>query len=609
MKAINIYTYSRIQENMATEFENILSQRPKKLNVKVQEFVAIKTLVDLLRNMETEIKYFENFFTSFTIEQIGKEFDLIKIDRDTLVLDIELKSEDVGVEAIQSQLGKNHYYLKHLAPDVRLYTFVESTKKLYKYTPEGVEIAELEDLKETMELFQKSIEVNIESLFQANNYLISPLNTPDKFMEDDYFLTNQQHDIKKKIVDMILLNDNKEYILGITGKAGTGKTLLLYDIIKSIAEQGLKCCLIHSGILCDGHRSLDSQWENVSIFSAKDLNGDGAKKLKRYQYIFVDEAQRIYFPTFEKIIEEAVDESKVAVFAYDYVQALSKTEEKRNIPAKLQEIDGFMEYRLSDKIRTSKEIASFTRTMMNLNNHARGYMDYSDIDVLFANSTEEAMKLIDLYGEKGYIFISYTQSMYHANSIDLYPHTYDTHHVIGQEYDKVMIMMDRNFRYDPERRIQGKEHPNPDLLFYKLLYQAISRAREKLCVLVVENYKLFSDILNIKFDMLSRYQYKENYTNTTLSVKKLNRFTKKIKDKLSGLEKNNAITISETVDMINDELMGAELKKKVVRNGLKLLQLIQEGIECEGICKLISEYSEYVEEVIGSVENDSKFKI
>ena len=46
----------------------------------------------------------------------------------------------------------------------------------------------------------------------------------------------------------------------------------------------------------------------------------------------------------------------------------------------------------------------------------------------------------------------------------------------------------------PERRIQGKEHPNPDLLFYKLLYQAISRARVKLCVLVVENYKLFSDI-------------------------------------------------------------------------------------------------------------------
>ena len=90
--------------------------------------------------------------------------------------------------------------------------------------------------------------------------------------------------------------------------------------------------------------------------------------------------------------------------------------------------------------------------------------------------------------------------MYYRNSIDLYPNNYDTHHVIGQEYDKVMIMMDKNFRYDKERRIQGKEHPNPDLLFYKLLYQAISRAREKLCVLIVENYKLFSDILSLKSD-------------------------------------------------------------------------------------------------------------
>lgn len=73
MKAINIYTYSRIQEDMATEYENILSQRSKKLNVKVQEFVAIKTLVDLLLDIDIETKHFENFFASFTIEQIGKE--------------------------------------------------------------------------------------------------------------------------------------------------------------------------------------------------------------------------------------------------------------------------------------------------------------------------------------------------------------------------------------------------------------------------------------------------------------------------------------------------------------------------------------------------------
>lgn len=76
-----------------------------------------------------------------------------------------------------------------------------------------------------------------------------------------------------------MLND-REHILGITGKAGTGKTLLLYDTIKEIAERGSTCCLIHSGILCNGHKVLNMQWKNVDVFSAKELNGDGAKILK-----------------------------------------------------------------------------------------------------------------------------------------------------------------------------------------------------------------------------------------------------------------------------------------------------------------------------------------
>ena len=41
------------------------------------EFLAIKTLVDLLLDINIEIKHFENIFASFTIEQIGKETEQI----------------------------------------------------------------------------------------------------------------------------------------------------------------------------------------------------------------------------------------------------------------------------------------------------------------------------------------------------------------------------------------------------------------------------------------------------------------------------------------------------------------------------------------------------
>lgn len=198
MKALNIYTYSRIQEDMATKFDNILAQRSKKLNVKSQEFNAIKTLVDLLLDSGITIESFENFFTSYTIEQIGKEFDLLKIDKNNLVLNIELKSENIGEDAIKKQLRKNRYYLNHIAPDVRLYTFVDSSKKLYRHTESGLKCVEIKDLKDTMQSFEESLSQNIESLFKANNFLISPLNTPEKFMSGDYFLTNQQQEIKKK---------------------------------------------------------------------------------------------------------------------------------------------------------------------------------------------------------------------------------------------------------------------------------------------------------------------------------------------------------------------------------------------------------------------------
>ena len=82
-----------------------------------------------------------------------------------------------------------------------------------------------------------------------------------------------------------------------------------------------------------------------------------------------------------------------------------------------------------------------------------------------------------------------------------------------------------------------------------------------------------------------------------MSIKKLNRITQRIKNALKEITSEDAVTISETVDMINDELTGAELKKKVVRNGLKLLRILQKELENEDIDKLILEYCDYVEEV------------
>lgn len=55
--------------------------------------------------------------------------------------------------------------------------------------------------------------------------------------------------------------------------------------------------------------------------------------------------------------------------------------------------------------------------------------------------------------------------MYVSNKIDHFNGYTNTHHVIGQEFDNVMISMDDNFQYDDKGRLQGKAHPNPDYIF------------------------------------------------------------------------------------------------------------------------------------------------
>lgn len=596
MKTINLYTFTRIQQDYLTEYENLLSQRETKKKVKVHEFETLRKFVELLQDQNVEIFVQEGFFYSFKIEQIGKEFDLLKIDKDKLVLNIELKSELIEEEKIKKQLEQNYYYLRHLASDIKLFTFIGETQEIYEYIDGDIIKVTSDVLIDVMNLFASNISEGIETLFEAKKYLISPLNTPKEFLQGQYFLTQQQKCIKEKVLSIV---SDIPFILGITGKAGTGKTLLLYDIANTIARLNNKCCVIHSGILSEGHNYLNDKWSNVSVISAKDLNGD-SNLLYNYDFIFVDEAQRIYDSTVNKITKMVFDEGKGVIFAYDFGQALSHAEEKRNIPDMLRGIEGFQEYSLTEKVRTNKEVASFYRTLLDLKDRARTYINYSNIDVLYADNIVEALQLIDLYKEMhGYVFISYTQSIYNHSSIDIYPNEHDTHHVIGQEYDKVIIVVDDNFRYDEDGRIQCRIHPNPDYRFYKLLYQGVSRAREKLCILVVNNYTMFKQISDIKYQMLEKCQYKDNVANSIVHPQKLNDLTKKIKDVLIKLESDDAETVDDAIDTVSKELLEVEPREKLIRSEIKLLNMILQKNKEKGLIILsIQDYINYISTVI-----------
>lgn len=408
MNSINLYVLCQGTElECFDEYQMALRDTQKMRQSKKEEIATLKAFVSQLLLKNVDLSALDNFFFRFSIPQISKEFDLLKIYEKGPVINIELKSQEVAIEKIEYQLKKNRYYLSHLKREIYSFTYIKTKSggKVYSYDGETLKECGIESIISVIKNRDKCINSEIELLFRAKDYLISPINTPKLFVDKKYYLTSQQEEIRNKILQSI---NNGEHILwGIQGKAGTGKTLLLYDIARILSDNK-KVCVIHSGILAKGHMILNSLLTNVDIISAKDCNKE---KISKYDCILVDESQRLHQENFDCIIQVFQNSKKNCVFSYDYYQVLSYSEENRNIPKQLQKYDFFRETNLSQKIRTNVEVSSFIKNMINLSNNTEQHMNYENIEVIYAKDYDSAKKIVSYYVcNKDFEFISYTPS-------------------------------------------------------------------------------------------------------------------------------------------------------------------------------------------------------
>lgn len=501
MDAINLYVLCQGTDlENYSDYQNTLTKSDKKISVKKDEIITLNTFVKELYSRGVKLNGMDNFFFGFTIPQISKEFDLLKIYEDGPVINIELKSRMVEYDKIEYQLKKNQYYLSHLEKEIYSFTYLttEIGTKVYSYDGKILKESSIDDIISVIQQEGKCFNANIEKLFRAKDYLISPINTPQLFLNGNYYLTAQQDSIKNKILKSI--DANEQIMWGITGGAGTGKTLLLYDIARELSKDK-KVCIVHSGILASGHVFISGQMKNVDIISAKSCF---LEKILGYECILVDEAQRIHQDNFNYIIEAFEKNKRKCIFSYDFYQVLSRVEERRNIPDQLRNKSYFHEEHITEKIRTNREIASFIKNVINLADRPKQHMNYDCVEVLYAKNYDCASTIIEHYvHNKEYEFIAYTPSRV-SSVLDRFRGYMNTHRVIGQEFDNVIFNMDDNFRYTQDGHLQGKFHPNPDYIFYKLWFQGVSRARERLCILVIGNEDLFEKLLLVK------NQFKQN---------------------------------------------------------------------------------------------------
>ena len=122
---------------------------------------------------------------------------------------------------------------------------------------------------------------------------------------------------------------------------------------------------------------------------------DNYNSLDNFDYIFVDESQRIREPQLKAIVLKAKETSTPVIFSFDTKQYLRSGETtdigeyvKINYPDVHLSIK-----KLTTKIRTNKEMASFITNLMQIGK-SNSYLNYDSVTVDYMNSLSEVQQYI-----------------------------------------------------------------------------------------------------------------------------------------------------------------------------------------------------------------------
>lgn len=490
MRPINLHSltnaYSNMNEEEFSQYKSFYNIKPKN-----SELEDLKILIPALE--KNSLQNFNSFYFGYSIEQISSEFDLLRFGSNKII-NIELKRESTQEEILQ-QLIRNRHYLGILEKELFTYTYISSEEKVYKLDNEN-KFNECTIMEIIYELNSQDIieYKDISSLFEPSKYLVSPFNSPQKFLEGKYFLNENQSSFKKDIMEIFDRNENQ--FIGVKGDAGTGKTLLTYDIAKTLSEHGKEVLIIFCANLNSGHHYLNRKgWNVKSIREFDDFIGT----LDRYDYIIMDEVQRVYLEQFDAISNAIIEKNLKCIYSYDPKQCFSNYEFKRNIPERIENVYNAKLFPLSKKIRTNKELTSFVTNLFDLSK-INNNMKYEHINIHYFTDIHAAKKLIAFYENEEWEVINFTGSHFNRLSYEEYQfrHNYNVHGIIGQEFDKVLGVIDQNFYYDSSRLLTSRPIPkSPGYDLDKMLYQILTRARQEITLVIINNKSLLQNSLKI----------------------------------------------------------------------------------------------------------------
>lgn len=489
MKTMNLISFvESLASDASDDVSNYLGVKPKDV-----EKVIIQTLANKIREIRYSVGLFNGFYFGYIIPKIGKEFDFLRIGSN-YIFNLEIKSE-ASEDSVKEQLVKNKLYLSSLGRPLKLYAYVADVDKFYQLNAEN-SLLETEFCQVVADILNQNnlFTDNLDNLFNAVNYLVSPVNSTDEFINGGYFLTPQQDNIIKELE--VLFGNSTGNIVAIEGEAGTGKTLLLYDYAKRVMKSGERALLVHVARLNSGHHKLMTD-HGFSISAIRTfMENINQSVLSNFDVILVDEAQRLSMAQLERIVTYVKANNINCIFGYDEKQKMAEWEFKSESAKHLREIS-CPYYKLGKKIRTNQKLASFINKMFDL---SRGVSDGVHVSLVYFNNFDSAYQYLETNTD--YNFVGYTPSKYYQNSqidslSDLQSYIGAAHEVIGQEFDNVSVLITETFYYDSNGKLQARSIEGNPYNFLGMLYQAVTRARNKLEIVIVNNPVVFRTLASI----------------------------------------------------------------------------------------------------------------
>ena len=453
MKSISIYTITRNQNiECLQKLERQLSGRTYFLKMREWELESMKALV---RELEVHMQdvHALRFFYSFQVPRLGKEFDLLQI-KDDQIVNIELKSGKVSDEAVRKQLLQNRYYLSVQGKMIQSYTYISSQERLVRLNNhDHIVEADWDQLCLALQRQSKDYEGDIEDLFQAEMYLFSPVTEPERFLNKEYFLTSQQKDIERRILDKI--QKVKYGYFWFSGLPGTGKTLLLYDIAMKLSVHQ-KVCMIHCGETGKEWKILHDRLLRIAFLSDSQL--EECPDLKEYSAILVDEAHLLSVKELHRILE--LSEKHPVIFSSDDEDMISDEEMDRTMIREIEHLPDIQSFHLTNRIRTNAELSSFIQNMMHLP-EKRMVRYYPHIQVVYANDDEEAGILL-----KGY-------------------------------QNQLVFIIDERYYYDEKGYLREQRQKQQEPTAVRMLFHRLNEAREEFAIIVKGNEAVYEVLLDL----------------------------------------------------------------------------------------------------------------